>query len=86
MPFLKEGCVLGNRALEIYRNGGKRKTDEEKKDAWKQLEEQLYRRWEILAVCQYKTGDRKVGGQVLVFHFISLIPVTSDCSWSTRHI
>ncbi|KAI0918289.1 hypothetical protein AcV5_002308 [Taiwanofungus camphoratus] len=60
VPFLKEGCALGNRALEIYRNGGKRKTDEEKKDAWKQLEEQLYRRWEILAVCQYKTGDRKL--------------------------
>ena len=32
----------------------------EKESQWSTLEEQLYRRWEILAVCHSKTGDRKV--------------------------
>jgi len=27
---------------------------------WDQLEEQLYRRWELLAVCYSNNGDRKV--------------------------
>ena len=27
---------------------------------WNELEEQLYRRWELLAVCYSKNGDRKV--------------------------
>jgi separase len=30
-------------------------------EGWRQLEEQLYRRWELLGVCYSKIGDRKVG-------------------------
>ena len=36
----------------------KRKVDGEIE--WNQLEEQLYHRWELLAVCYSKNGDRKV--------------------------
>lgn len=60
--FLKDGCELGVKALDLRKTsvsnqmegGGK------KEDAWKQLEEQLYRRWQLLGVCYSKIGDRKV--------------------------
>ena len=35
-------------------------TDQREMEGWKQLEEQLYRRWELLGVCYVKIGDRKV--------------------------
>jgi len=59
--FLKEACVLGARAIHVRAGaipddgcGG------EQEVGWKQLEEQLFRRWELLAVCYSKIGDRKV--------------------------
>ncbi|KAH9920567.1 uncharacterized protein BXZ73DRAFT_104694 [Epithele typhae] len=30
-----------------------------KEEPWKQLEEQLFHRWELLGVCHVKTGDRR---------------------------
>ncbi|KAM5541905.1 hypothetical protein V8D89_004634 [Ganoderma adspersum] len=65
VPFVDEGCRLSQRALQMYRTAKREGvTDVEgegkgKEDAWKMLEEQLYRRWELLAVCHAKTGDRK---------------------------
>ncbi|PIL26880.1 hypothetical protein GSI_11060 [Ganoderma sinense ZZ0214-1] len=67
VPFVEEGCRLGQRALQSYRaakrEGGTEGEGEGggtgKEEAWKTLEEQLYRRWELLAVCHAKTGDRK---------------------------
>lgn len=52
--FLKEGCSLGREALVA------RGEDGERSEAWKQLWEQLYRRWELLGVCHSKMGDRRV--------------------------
>ena len=71
VPFLREACLLGAKALSMKGRGkGKGKVKEEanpetksKVDGeieWDQLEEQLYRRWELLAVCYSKNGDRKV--------------------------
>lgn len=58
--FLKEGCSLGARALHT-RAGVMQDTEGgEWDEGWKQLEEQMFRRWELLAVCYSKMGDRKV--------------------------
>ncbi|KAG0699186.1 peptidase family C50-domain-containing protein [Suillus ampliporus] len=59
--FLKEGCSLGARALHV-RAGAMRDSgeDDDREEGWKQLEEQLFRRWELLAVCYSKMGDRKL--------------------------
>lgn len=62
--FLKDASVLGVRALERRRPLKGKEAEEGKAEKveewWKQLEEQLYRRWELLGVCYLKIGDRKV--------------------------
>ncbi|KAJ7172324.1 cysteine peptidase C50 [Mycena filopes] len=50
--YLEDGCALGRKALEMHSGN---KTG----DGWRQLEEQLWRRWELLGVCCSKIGDRK---------------------------
>lgn len=57
VPFLKESCSLGGKALRLPRSVSKSANQNE----WQQLEEQLFRRWELLAVCYSKNGDQKVG-------------------------
>jgi separase len=66
--FMKDACSLGARALEERRRAGDEQSkpgDAEKpsrtEEGWKQLQEQLYRRWELLGVCHSKIGERKVG-------------------------
>ena len=39
--------------------------DEKMTELWGQAEDQLYRRWEILAICHLKTGDRKVHRHII---------------------
>ncbi|KAG1823730.1 peptidase family C50-domain-containing protein [Suillus subaureus] len=59
--FLKEGCSLGARALHIRAGVMQDDTEDgERDEGWKQLEEQMFRRWELLAVCYSKMGDRKL--------------------------
>lgn len=69
--FLREGCDVGLRALklrigdhgdEASEEVGTREEGESErnKEGWKQLEEQLFRRYELLGVCYSKIGDRKV--------------------------
>ncbi|OBZ78082.1 hypothetical protein A0H81_02757 [Grifola frondosa] len=49
--FLNESCFLGTRALEMYRRAqDQAQAENGKEEVWKQLEEQLYRRWEILGL------------------------------------
>lgn len=63
VPFLKEACTIGGKALtrrSKEKSGGEEKAREQ--EGWKQLEETLYRRWELLGICHVKVGDRKVGG------------------------
>lgn len=64
--FLDQSCELGEKALRVYRSADKIVPSEgaddswkDKEEAWSQLEEQMYRRWEILGVCHSKIGDRK---------------------------
>ena len=57
VPFLKESCTLGGKALRLPRPVSKSAANE---SGWQQLEEQLFRRWELLAACCSKNGDRKV--------------------------
>lgn len=66
VPFLKQACAVGLRSLKAHRAAsppstpkGKEKA-KQREDEWLQLEQQLYRRWELLAVCYLKNGDRKV--------------------------
>ena len=60
VPFLKESCALGGKALRLPRHVSKSAMKTNEKE-WQQLEEQLFRRWELLAACYLKNGDRKVG-------------------------
>ncbi|KAI5895597.1 uncharacterized protein SCHCODRAFT_01122301 [Schizophyllum commune H4-8] len=53
ITFLRDSCELGRQAVEM------RSGNEEADEGWQQLEEQLYRRWEILGICQSKAGNRK---------------------------
>lgn len=69
--FLKQGCIVGTRALNLYVGQGgvdmtsgeldaQEKENVRNKEGWKQLEEQLFRRYELLGVCYLKIGDRKL--------------------------
>ena len=60
VPFLVESCQLGAKALRLPRQRPEQVNEAREKE-WKQLEEQLFRRWELLGVCYSKNGDRKVG-------------------------
>ena len=61
MRFLKEGCLLSVRALQLRAGATQDDSEDgEREEGWKQLEEQMFRRWELLAVCYSKMGDRKV--------------------------
>jgi hypothetical protein len=76
--FLKEACALGARALYV-RVGTMREDGEdgEQEEGWKQLEGQLFRRWELLAVCYSKFGDRKVASTSFVCPYGALISALS---------
>lgn len=61
VTFLKDACSIGGRALT--RRPKEKVNGEEKSrelEGWKQLEETLFRRWELLGICHIKLGDRKV--------------------------
>ncbi|KIY44954.1 hypothetical protein FISHEDRAFT_76985 [Fistulina hepatica ATCC 64428] len=58
VPFLKDACTLGQQALSmrvLFPCGVGDKNEE----GWVQLEDQLYRRWELLGICHFKTSDRR---------------------------
>ncbi|KAF8878729.1 peptidase family C50-domain-containing protein [Infundibulicybe gibba] len=57
ISFLKDGCGLGVRAINEHRLT--RNQESITADGWKQLAEQLFRRWELLGVCYSKIGDRQ---------------------------
>ncbi|CAK5277632.1 unnamed protein product [Mycena citricolor] len=57
IPFLEDGCKLGGNARELRRQ--EQIKDDKNADGWKQLDEQLWRRWELLGVCFSKLGNRR---------------------------
>jgi separase len=70
VPFLLKSCELGEKALRLPRIQ-QHVPNEAREMEWAQLEEQLFRRWELLAVCYSKNGDRKVCLFFLYFRFLS---------------
>ncbi|KAJ7510027.1 cysteine peptidase C50 [Mycena galericulata] len=58
--YLNDGCTLGRTALEMRTTVLTQKDDPKMTEGWRQLEEQLWRRWELLGVCYSKIGDRKL--------------------------
>ena len=59
VPFLLESCTLGGRALSLPKSP--ELMTETRRKEWAQLEEQLFRRWDLLGVCYLKNSDRRVG-------------------------
>ncbi|KAI0344016.1 hypothetical protein BDW22DRAFT_1114942 [Trametopsis cervina] len=61
--FFEKSCPVGDDALKRHRatvaHIDSMEGNSESESQWTTLEEQLHRRWEILAVCHSKTGDRK---------------------------
>ncbi|KAI0824951.1 peptidase family C50-domain-containing protein [Trametes gibbosa] len=69
VPFLEEACARAGKALQEYRVAealGESEGGDARREVWKQLEEQLCRRWELLAVCHAKTGDRQLAFDAFV--------------------
>ncbi|VDC05614.1 unnamed protein product [Peniophora sp. CBMAI 1063] len=62
--FMRGACVLGGVALRLYRESDGARGGEEggegEGEVWRQLEEQMSRRWELLGVCYAKIADRKM--------------------------
>lgn len=59
--FLQQGCVLGEKAMSAHgKSSASPESADQKQQVWAQLEEQIFRRWELLGVCHIKTGDRRV--------------------------
>ncbi|KAF8887051.1 peptidase family C50-domain-containing protein [Mucidula mucida] len=56
ISFLDDGCRLATKALHIFKSTAVVPDDPE---PWNQLSNQLYRRWQLLALCCAKIGDRK---------------------------
>ncbi|KAG5644204.1 hypothetical protein DXG03_008867 [Asterophora parasitica] len=78
--FLKDACALGLQALKTRRKSSSPGTDDKDvraEEGWKQLEEQLYRRWELLGVAYSKIGDRKEALQAFI-NCIKTFPYTTS--------
>ncbi|KAG6813285.1 hypothetical protein H0H92_012440 [Tricholoma furcatifolium] len=75
--FLQYACSLGARALEVQKERGTsiEGQGDKTEEGWRQLEEQLYRRWELLGVCFLKNGDRKQALEAFQ-HCIKTFPYT----------
>ncbi|KAJ6502399.1 cysteine peptidase C50 [Mycena sanguinolenta] len=66
--YLQDGCMLGTLALDLHTAAGVSDKDKALKteEAWRQLQEQLWRRRELLGVCYSKIGDRKLAFESFV--------------------
>ncbi|KZT24871.1 hypothetical protein NEOLEDRAFT_1134566 [Neolentinus lepideus HHB14362 ss-1] len=64
--FLQPGCELGEKALHLRWKGNGEDAEQKQEESWRQLEEQMYRRWELLGVCYSKIGERKLAHDAFV--------------------
>ncbi|KAJ7063427.1 cysteine peptidase C50 [Mycena amicta] len=66
--FLQDGCQLGKRAFDMHSrvSGANSEQSANMAEGWRQLEEQLWKRYELLAVCCSKIGDRKLAFESFV--------------------
>lgn len=58
--FIAESCTTGSDALALWKKPSDSSGVQGLKDVWKQLEEQLHKRYELLGVCYSKISDRAV--------------------------
>lgn len=58
--FITEACATGTDGLMLWRQSPDAAEAHSSKEVWKQLEEQLHKRWELLGVCYSKMSDRSV--------------------------
>jgi hypothetical protein len=79
--FLKEGCGLGGEALRMWRQADANRNGKAD-EVWKLLEEQLFRRWELLGVCYSKIGERKVSWRLYLRTCVAL----SEFYWCSLHM
>ncbi|EPQ52368.1 hypothetical protein GLOTRDRAFT_80657 [Gloeophyllum trabeum ATCC 11539] len=63
--FLQQGCELGAEALRL-RDNAPESQETKQEESWKQLREQLHRRWELLGVCYSKISERKLAYEAFV--------------------
>ncbi|SJK98717.1 uncharacterized protein ARMOST_01986 [Armillaria ostoyae] len=64
ISFFKDGCELGSKALSLRSRPGSEGDDRE--GGWTQLNNQLYRRWQLLGLCYAKIGDKKPAHEAFV--------------------
>ncbi|KAF9003465.1 hypothetical protein BDZ89DRAFT_1095795 [Hymenopellis radicata] len=70
ISFLDDGCRLATKALHLFKSTSVVPDDPE---PWNQLSNQLYRRWQLLALCCAKIGDRKPAYEAFI-HAIRTFP------------
>ncbi|KIY64248.1 hypothetical protein CYLTODRAFT_358669 [Cylindrobasidium torrendii FP15055 ss-10] len=56
VTFIEEGCKLGAQALNLHRT---HPNPDETSTSWDQLRDQLYRRWQLLGLCNAAINDRR---------------------------
>ncbi|TFK48944.1 hypothetical protein OE88DRAFT_1737166 [Heliocybe sulcata] len=60
MRFLQPGCELGTEALRLRSEVRGIDVEPKQEESWRQLQEQMHKRWELLGVCYSKIGERKL--------------------------
>ncbi|KAJ7097786.1 cysteine peptidase C50 [Mycena belliarum] len=84
--YLQDGCTLGRMALDIHATiatAGK-EDDSKMAEGWRQLEDQLWRRWELLGVCYSKIGDRQLAFESFL-HCVESFPYASNAVVEHAH-
>ncbi|PFH48873.1 hypothetical protein AMATHDRAFT_148907 [Amanita thiersii Skay4041] len=96
--FLVDGCRLGVRALSLYLALSKDSLEKEtesdnnssaeprESDGWRQLKEQLYRRWELLGACYVKIGDRRNAHTALIEAIKTFPYEASELTDKSQHL
>ncbi|KAI0700451.1 peptidase family C50-domain-containing protein [Cytidiella melzeri] len=89
--FFEQSCPVSEDALKMHDTAlVDVQVTPDRDDQWASLEDQLHRRWEILGVCQSKTGDRKGAFsafrsciRTFPFHVQAFVKKTALCSNAT---
>ena len=86
--FLLQACPMAVKAVELHdcsvsdedlEGRNLESVDSKDTEAWKVHKEQLYRRWELLAICYSRTGDRKVRPLFLQIALLVMNLYTQAC-------
>lgn len=70
--FLNEANPIADQALQSHKATKASNEAPKTNTAWRHLKLQLYKRWELLAVCYTKTNDRRVSSATVILINFSL--------------